>query len=98
MLAHREYQHSIRIAMPPCAPSGPGLDRNSPFAYTGTEHPAPSHRDALSGRNQHDQSQPLDYVTMIATLALYTTRTVTVTGNTIKYDERAPCERHVGSS
>ena len=32
------------------------------------------------------QSQPLDYVTMIATFGLYTTRTVTVTGDIIKYN------------
>ncbi|MEZ4387969.1 MAG: hypothetical protein R3D98_10435 [Candidatus Krumholzibacteriia bacterium] len=32
------------------------------------------------------QSQPLDYLTMIGTLGFYTTRTVTVTGDIIKFN------------
>lgn len=32
------------------------------------------------------QAQPLDYLTMIGTLGVYSTRTVTVTGDIIKYD------------
>lgn len=32
------------------------------------------------------QNQPLDFLTMIGTLGIYTTRTVTVTGDIIKYN------------